>query len=92
MLKKIDLSLVKEIDIEVHEYGVMHIIFKLLLGNPDELQPESSCQFSSVTQSRLTLCDPMDCSTPGFPTQHQLPELAQTHVPNPCRESYYNYR
>ena len=37
-------------------------------------------QFSSVAQSCLTLCDPMDCSTPGFPVQHQLPELAQTHV------------
>ena len=37
-------------------------------------------QFSLVTQSCLTLCDPMDCSTPGFPVHHQLPELAQTHV------------
>ena len=37
-------------------------------------------QLSSVTQSCLTLCDPMDCSTPGFPVHHQLPELAQTHV------------
>ena len=35
---------------------------------------------SSVTQSCQTLCDPMDCSTPGFPVHHQLPELAQTHV------------
>ena len=39
-----------------------------------------SVQFSSVTQSCLTLCDPMDCSMPGFPVPHQLPELAQTHV------------
>ena len=37
-------------------------------------------QFSSVAQSCLTLCDPMDCSTPGFPVHHQLLELAQTHV------------
>ena len=37
-------------------------------------------QFSSVAQSRLTLWDPMDCSTPGLPVHHQLPELAQTHV------------
>ena len=36
--------------------------------------------FSSVAQSCLTLCDPMDCSTPGLPVHHQLPELAQTHV------------
>ena len=28
----------------------------------------------------LTLCNPMDCSTPGFPVHHQLPELAQAHV------------
>ncbi|MEQ4767778.1 hypothetical protein ABN071_21555, partial [Providencia rettgeri] len=33
-----------------------------------------------VAQSCLTLCNPMDCSTPGFPVHHQLPELAQTHV------------
>ena len=37
-------------------------------------------QFSSVAQSCLTLCDSMDCSTPGFPVHHQFPELAQTHV------------
>ena len=37
-------------------------------------------RFSSVAQSCLTLCDPMDCSMPGFPVHHQLPELAQTHV------------
>ena len=37
-------------------------------------------QFSSVTQLCLTLCDPMDCSTPDLPVHHQLPELAQTHV------------
>ena len=33
-----------------------------------------------VTRSCLTLCDPIDCSTPGFPVLHHLPELAQTHV------------
>ena len=37
-------------------------------------------QFSLVAQSCLTLCDPMDCSMPGFPVHHQIPELAQTHV------------
>ena len=37
-------------------------------------------QFSSVTQSCPTLCDPVDHSTPDFPVHHQLPELAQTHV------------
>ena len=37
-------------------------------------------QFSSVTQSCPTLCDPMNCSTPGLPVHHQLPEFTQTHV------------
>ena len=36
--------------------------------------------FTSVTQLCPTLCDPMDCSTPGLPVHHQLPELAETHV------------
>ena len=40
----------------------------------------SSVQFSSVAQSRLTLCNPMNCSTPGLPVHHQLPEFTQTHV------------
>ena len=39
-----------------------------------------SVQFSSVTQSCPTLCNPMDCSTPGFSVLHQLLDLAQTHV------------
>ena len=36
--------------------------------------------FCSVAQSCPTLCDPMNCSTPGFTVHHQLPELAQTYV------------
>ena len=40
----------------------------------------TSVQFSSVTQSYLTLCDPMNCSTPGLPVHHQLLESTQTHV------------
>ena len=39
-----------------------------------------SVQFSSVAQSSPTLCDPMNCSTPGLPVHHQLPEFTQTHV------------
>ena len=41
---------------------------------------EEFLQFSSVTQSCLTLCDPMHRSTPGLPVHHQLPEITQTHV------------
>ena len=37
-------------------------------------------QFSSVAQSCLTLCDPINRSTPGLPIHHQLPEFTQTHV------------
>ena len=37
-------------------------------------------QFSSATQSCPTLGNPMDCSTPGLPAHHQLPEFTQTHV------------
>ena len=39
-----------------------------------------SVQFSSVSQSCLTLCDLMNCSTPGLPVHHQLPEFTQTHI------------
>ena len=42
---------------------------------------EAGCfDFSSVAQSCPTLCDAMDCSTPGLPVHHQFPELIQTHV------------
>ena len=37
-------------------------------------------QFSSVAQSCPTLCNPMNCSTPGLPVLHQVPEFTQTHV------------
>ena len=44
----------------------------------------SSVQFSSVAQSCPTLCDPMNCSMPGLPVHHQLPEFTQTHVHRVC--------
>ena len=40
----------------------------------------SNIQFSSVTQLCLTLCDPINHSTPGLPVHHQLPEFTQTHI------------
>ena len=40
----------------------------------------SSVPFSSITQSCPTFCDPMNCSTPGLPVHHYLPEFTQTHV------------
>ena len=41
---------------------------------------KENLQFSSVAQSCPSLCDPMECSMPGFPVHHQLPEFNQTHV------------
>ena len=47
---------------------------------PFRINHISSVQFSSVAQSCPTLCDPMNCSTPGLPVHHQLPEFTQTHI------------
>ena len=50
---------------------------------PQETRKISSkppVQFSPVTQSCPTLCDPMNCSMPGLPVHHQLPEFTQTHI------------
>ena len=47
---------------------------------PPSLSFAISVQFCSVAQSCSTLCDPMDCSMPGLPAHHQLPEFTQTHV------------
>jgi len=46
----------------------------------ESMQKRSSVQFSSVAQSCLTLCDPMNHSTPGLPVHHHPPEFTQTHV------------
>ena len=55
-----------------------------LYENPMQLLLELNLwrpiKFSSVTQSCPTLCNPMNCSTPGLPVHHQLPEFTQTHV------------
>ena len=57
---------------------------KAISGKSEKLNWSWKCyysiQFSSVTQSCPTLCDPMDFSTPGFPVHHQLLDLAQTCV------------
>ena len=47
---------------------------------PDLGSQITSLQFSSVTQSCPTLCNPMNHSTPGLPVHHQLPEFTQTHI------------
>ena len=49
-------------------------------------------QFSSVAQSCPTLRDPMDCSTPGLPVHHQLPEFTQTHVHDFIRSVLFDFQ
>ena len=56
-------KVIRNLILEFHIYGVFGV----------------SVQFSSVTQSCPTLCDPMNRSTPGLPVYHQLPEFTQTH-------------
>ena len=46
----------------------------------DILKNINSDQIRSVAQSCPTLCDPMNCSMPGLPVHHQLPEFTETHV------------
>ena len=77
----------------VHIYILFHVLFHYYILQ--DIEYSSLCytvgpcclsiiyifyQFSSVTQSCPTLCDPMDCSTPGLPVHHQLPEFTHTHV------------
>ena len=58
--------------------GIPIGLFKILKG--DAVQLLHSVQFSSVTQSCPTLCNPMNSSTPVLPVHHQLPEFTQTHI------------
>ena len=60
---------------------VMSLIFNMLSKFVITFLPRSSSvQFNSVAQSCLTLCNPVDCSTPGLPVHHQLLQFTQTHV------------
>ena len=61
-------------------HGCRHVELDLgdVRGSPSFC--ESSVQFSSVAHSCPTLCNPMDCRTPGLLVHHQLPEFTQTHI------------
>ena len=56
---------------KTQEINVLKSVVELEVG---------SFSFSSVTQSSLTFCDPIDCSMPGLPVHHQLLEFTQTHI------------
>ena len=64
--------------------NIQNSIFKLKKREVKVIEKEIflvlSVQFSSVTQSCPTLCDPMNHSMSGLPVHHQLPEFTQTHV------------
>ena len=60
--------------------GMYSMGYRLCKGFTLFISSGHSVQFSSAAQLCLTPCDPMDCSIPGFPVHHQLPELAKTHV------------
>ena len=61
-------------------WGDECVSFIIIIISQYILTVRNQVQFSSVTQSCPTLCDPMDCSTPGLPVHHQLLEFTQTHV------------
>ena len=75
-----------KLDLEIQYWKGTHLylgdfLYSHFKEKESEIQRGSDLsQFSSVTQSNPILCDPMDCSAPGFPVHHQLLELAQTHV------------
>ena len=56
----------------------LEVLMREICGSVSSFFRNLSVQFSSVTQSCLTLCDPMNYSTPGLPVHHQLPEFTQT--------------
>ena len=60
----------------------MKLNFSIFIAIISKREDCTSCsaQFSSVTLSCPTLCDPIDCSMPGLPVHHQLLEFTQTHV------------
>ena len=69
----------------IHHIFLGKFTFKLwlyttFLNVKAKMYSSNIVQFSSVTQSCPTLCDPMNRSTPGLPVHHQLPEFTQTHV------------
>ena len=83
------------VSVPILSCGVGYRVFHILLDFKSNLEHRNSCscsvsvgvvgvsvQFSSVTQLCLTLCDPMNCSTPGSPVLHYLPEFAQMMLSN----------
>ena len=66
--------------ISLQSKGLSRVFSNTTVQKHQFFSTQPSVQFSSVAQSCPTLCDPMNCSTPGLPVHHQLPEPIQTHV------------
>ena len=71
-----------EVPQKIQNRTTMHPAIPFLVNYPKELKSgaQIGIQFSSVSQSCPTLCDPMNRGMPGLPVHHQLPEFAQTHA------------
>ena len=63
-----------------HEIKRCLLLGRKAMTNLNSILKSRDIQFSSVSQSCPTLCNSMNCSTPGLPVQHQLPESTQIHV------------
>ena len=77
---QINLNSSVEITLQYDQFFVQYALAFLAFFWYFEYTSFSSVQFSSLAQYCPIPCNPMDCSMPGFPVYHQLPELAQTHV------------
>ena len=64
----------------IYNAFILNASVKMSLETTNCLLPFKSNNHLCSVQSCPTVCDPMDCSTPGLPVHHQLPEFAQTHV------------
>jgi len=71
-------SVIKRDECESVELRWMNL--ELVLQSEVSQKEKNKYQITSVAQSCPTLCDPMNCSMPGLPVHHQLPEFTQTHV------------
>ena len=60
--------------------GEKTVFPKTVLGELNIHMPRNEAKFRSVTQSCVTLCDPVDFSMPDLPVHHQLPDFTQTHA------------
>ena len=70
----------RDITLPTKVHLVKALVFPIVMCGCESWTIKKAVQFSSVAQSCLTLCDPMNCSMPGLPVHHQLLESTQTQV------------